>query len=116
MRKDIKQKAKTKGSNSYKKAGTLHSKEWQAIKEREFGFMHMLAAEVVSKYPNLVVEDLRIMNIVKDLSLARRVLEQNWGTFKRLLGYKAESAGSRVIIVSPRNTSRGFRGCGLDQW
>ena len=111
-RKGSKQKAKTKGSNSYKKARALYSKECQTVKERELGFMHMLTSAIVSKHPNLVIEDLRITNMVKNHSLARRILEQSWGTFKRLLEYKAESAGGQVITVSPRNTSRACSDCG----
>ena len=111
-RKGSKQKAKTKGSNSYKKARALYSKECQTVKERELGFMHMLTSAIVSKYPNLVIEDLQITNMVKNHKLARRILEQNWGTFKRLLEYKAESAGGQVVTVSPRNTSRACSDCG----
>ena len=47
--------------------------------------MHMLTSEIVSKYPNLVIKDLRITNMVKNHKLARHKLEQSWGTFKRLL-------------------------------
>ena len=110
-RKGSKQKTKTKGSNSYKKAIKLHSKECQSVKERELGLMHMLTSAIVSKYPNLVIEDLRITNMVKNKKLARRKFEQSWGTFKRLLEYKAVSAGGQVISVSPRNTSRACSDC-----
>ena len=92
-RKGSKQKTKTKGSNSYKKALKLHSKECQTVKERELSFMHMHTSAIVSKYPNLVIEELRITNMVKNKKLARRKLEPSWGTFKRLLEYKAVSAG-----------------------
>ena len=104
--------SKQKWSNSYKKALRSHSKECQTVKERELGFMHMLTSAIVSKHPNLVIEDLRITNMVKNHSLARRILEQSWGTFKRLLEYKAESAGGQVVTVSPRNTSRACSDCG----
>ena len=111
-RKGSKQKAKTKWSNSYKKALRSYSKECQTVKERELGFMHMLTSAIVSKHPNLVIEDLQITNMVKNHKLARRILEQSWGTFKRLLEYKAESAGGQVVTVSPRNTSRACSDCG----
>ena len=111
-RKGCKQKANTKWSNSYKKALKLHSKECQAVKERELGFMHMLTSAIVSKYPNLIIEDLRITNMVKNKNLARSILEQSWGTFKKLLEYKAVSASGHVITVSPRNTRRTCSDCG----
>ena len=88
-----KQKAKTKWSNSYKKASALYSKECKTVKECELVFMHTLTSAIVSKHPNLVTEDLRITKMVKNKKLTRRILEQNWGTFKRLLDYKAVSAG-----------------------
>ena len=58
--------SKQKWSNSYKKPLKLHSKECQTVKERVLGYIHMLTSEIVSKYPNLVIEDLRITNMVKN--------------------------------------------------
>ena len=72
----------------------------------------MLTSAIVSKYPNLVIEDLRITNMVQNKKLARRILEQSWGTFRKLLEYKAVSASGHVISVSPRNTSGACSDCG----
>ena len=61
----------------------------QTVKERELSSMHMLTSQIVSKNSNLVIENLRIMNMVKNRKLERSISEQNWGIYKRLLDYKA---------------------------
>ena len=50
--------------------------------------------------------------MVKNHKLARSILEQKWGTFIRMLEYKAERAGGRVVKVNPANTSKTCSGCG----
>ena len=51
------------------------------------------------------VEDLNILNMVRNRRLAPGISEQNWGTFVRLLTYKAEEAGGWVRKVPPHHTS-----------
>ena len=50
--------------------------------------------------------------MVKNHKLARSILEQKWGTFIRILEYKAERAGGRVVKVNPVNTSKTCSCCG----
>ena len=49
--------------------------------------------------------------MVKNHKLARSLLEQKWGTFIRMLEYKAERAGGRVVKVNSANTSRTCSSC-----
>ncbi|MCE4623367.1 MAG: transposase, partial [Caldisphaeraceae archaeon] len=52
---------------------------------------------------------LSIRNMVKvGNKLAQHILDASWGKFLRMLSYKAESAGKRVIKVNPRGTSEGL--------
>ena len=105
-------KAKRWGSRGYRSARLLFAKECQTLRERELGFLHWLTSKIIKDHPNLVVEQLQILNMVKNHKLARSILEQKWGTFVRMLEYKAERAGGRVVKVNPANTSKTCYGCG----
>ncbi len=111
-RQRILSKAK-KGSNSRKKKRMAYAKEWQRVRERERGSLHELTAELVKQSNTFCVENLNVLNMVKNHRLARSILEANWGTFLELLTYKAESAGGRVVKVDPKDTSQICSGCGL---
>ena len=101
-----------KGSNNRRKKRLALAKEWQRVRERERGSLHELTAELVKQSNTFYVENLNVLNMVKNHRLARSILEANWGTFLELLTYKAESAGGRVVNVDPKDTSQLCSGCG----
>ena len=68
--------------------------------------LHWLTSKIIKERPNLVVEQLQILNMVMNHELAWSILDQRRGTFIRKLECKAESAGGRVVKVNPANTSK----------
>ena len=105
-------KAKRWNSGGYRSALSLFSKEGQTLREQELGFLHWLTSKIIKDHPDLLVEQLQILKMVKNHKLARSILEQKWETFIRMLDYKAERAGGRVVKVNPANTSKTCSGCG----
>jgi putative transposase len=61
----------------------------------------------------LVLEDLRIRNMVRNHHLAKSILDRGWSYLLNRLSRKAEEAARQVILVDPRNTSRRCSGCGV---
>jgi putative transposase len=53
-----------------------------------------------------VFEDLNITNMQKNHHLAKSIADAAWSMFITITESKAEDAGSRVILVNPRNTSQ----------
>ena len=105
-------KRKTFRSKTYLKAQKALQKEKQRVKEMERGFLHEVTTAIVKENPNIAVEKLTILNMVKNSRLSRIILEQSWGLFVRMLEYKAERAGGRVVKVNPKNTSKACSVCG----
>ena len=101
-----------KGSNNRKKKRLALAKEWQRVREREHGKLHELTADLVKQSNTFYVEDLKVLNMVKNHKLARSILEANWGNFVNMLTYKAESAGGKVEKVDPKYTSQICSECG----
>ena len=103
----------TRGSNNRRKRVLAVRKEWQRVAEQERGYLHELTATLVRDVSaRWFVEDLEIGNLVKNHSLARSIMEQQWGRFVQLLTYKAESASGWVQRVDPRGTSQRCSACG----
>ena len=103
-----------KGSKSRNKKRYLLAKAWQRVAERERGYLHEAARQLVNEQSSkFYVEDLEINNMVKNHKLAKSIHEQMWGTFVGLLTHKAENAGGFVKKVNPRNTSQRCSNCGM---
>lgn len=58
-----------------------------------------------------MVEDLTISNMIRNKYLARSISDASWGLFISYLQYKAENAGTQLIKVDPRNTSKLCSNC-----
>lgn len=74
--------------------------------------LHRGSREVVTRYPNIVLEGYKDTKLVKNKRLSRRISEKGWGIRKRMLTYKSEETGGKVVLVSPRDTSKAFSRCG----
>lgn len=101
-----------KGSNNRNKKRLALAKEWQRVRERERAKLHEETATLVKQCNTFYVENLNVLNLVKNHRLARSILEANWGTFLEMLTYKAESAGGKVEKVDPKDTSQLCSCCG----
>jgi putative transposase len=51
-------------------------------------------------------------NVAQKSGLNKAILDQGWGTFRRLLEYKQRWRGGEVIAVNPRYTSQTCPECG----
>ena len=117
-RKEIKRKQRIlvkakKDSNNREKKRLSLVKEWQRVREREKGTLHETTAGLIKDYSSkFVVEDLKIQNMLKNKKLSRSIIEQQWGTFVKMLAYKAERAGGWLSKVDPKNTTQRCSGCG----
>lgn len=103
------------------------------IANRRKDFHHKQARVLVARYDLLVVEDLRIANMLRRAKpkhdpdtpgqflpngaraksgLNRSISDAGWGQFVSILRAKAEDAGRTWIEVNPRHTSDGCECCG----
>ena len=107
-----------KGSNGRKKKVLALSKEWQRVRERNKGYLHELTTSLIKNQTSkFYVQDLKVKNMTatggsRKTGLNRSILDQTWGDFNEMLGYKAESAGGFVCKVSPKLTSQTCSNCG----
>jgi putative transposase len=97
---------KKKGSANRRKAILKLNRAYEKLTNQRDDFLHKLSTFYVKSYGMIVVEDLRIENMVRNHSYAQSILDAGWGRFFGMLSYKAESAGRMPLKVNPAYTSQ----------
>jgi putative transposase len=126
------QRARRDGKNREAKRETVAARHRKIANQRK-DFHHKQARELVARYDLIVVEDLKVANMLRrakpvpdpdnpgmflpngaraKTGLNRSISDAGWGQFVSILRAKAEDAGRACIEVDPRHTSDGCERCG----
>jgi putative transposase len=124
---------KQRGSNNRGKARATVAARHRKLANQRRNFHHQVARDLVADYGLLVVEDLKIDNMVRrppprpdpvqpggflpnraaaKAGLNRSIHDAGWAQFVSILRAKAEEAGRVVIGVDARHTSDRCEACG----
>ena len=90
------------------------AKAQRKVANKRHDHLHKLTKKLVETYDVIVLEDLKIKNMLKNHKLAKAISNASWATFVRLLRYKCEWYGKLFILVPPHYTSRICHQCGWD--
>jgi putative transposase len=74
-------------------------------------FLHKLSYRLTNTYGVICVEDLKIKNMARNRHLAKSIHDAGWGMFRKLLSYKTERNGGRLVLVKPHYTSQNCSTC-----
>jgi putative transposase len=115
------------GSGNRRRLRRALAKEWRKVRNQRRDFHHKTARGLVDTCDALALEQLRVVamtaaaagsvehpgrNVAAKAGLNRSILDAGWGQFTSILVAKAESAGRRVVLVSPAFTSIDCHTCG----
>ncbi len=101
-----------KASPERKKAIRVVRRVHERIANKRYDFVHQLSRVLVNKYGLIAFEDLNIKGMVKNHCLAKSISDASWNMLFTVTKYKAESAGTTVIMVNPANTTKMCSRCG----
>ena len=102
-----------KGTPQRGKALKVVQRIHERIANRRYDFAHQISNQLVVKYGLIAFEDLNIKNMIQNHHLAKSISDAAWRMLVTTTSCKAESAGSMVVLVDPRNTSQLCSRCGL---
>ncbi|MDY6992310.1 MAG: RNA-guided endonuclease TnpB family protein [Pseudomonadota bacterium] len=88
---------KKKGSSNARKASMKLARLHRRIVNIRTDALHKLTTMLVLNYHRIGIEDLNVKGMVKNHNLARSILDQSFGAFRRQLEYKADWYGAKVI-------------------
>jgi len=124
---------KKRGSNNRQAARETLAACHRKVANRRRDFHHKTARAFVESYDVIVIEDLKVANMVHrpkprpdpdipgaflangraaKAGLNRSIYDAGWTQFRSILAAKAEEAGRQLIDVDPRHTSDRCEACG----
>jgi putative transposase len=91
---------KQKGSNNRNKARIKVAKQYERITNIRSNFHHQVSRKLVNENQVIVLEDLKVSNMVKNRKLSRAINEQGWYQFRSFLEYKCNWYGRKLIVIN----------------
>jgi putative transposase len=90
---------KQKESKNREKARVKLAKTHRKIRLKRKDIIQQATTKLVRNYDVLVIEDLSVSNMVKNRKLALAISEIGWGIFRKILKYKCEMYGKKLIVA-----------------
>ena len=119
---------KVKFSANWKQQKATITRLHQKIAEIRKTVLHQVSTIISQNHAVVVLEDLKVRNMTASArgtvahpgrnlrpkaGLNKAILDQGWGLFKQMLGYKLQWAGGMLLLVDPAYTSQGCAVCGV---
>ena len=114
-----KRQRRDKYTKNRQKAVTKLQEAWAGVNNQNIDFIQKETTKMVNSgnYKSFKMEALKPQNMMKNHKLARSIGEASWSKFRQILSYKAESAGMRVNLVDPTDTTQECSNChNIKKW
>lgn len=104
---------KVKGSRGFENQKLKVAKTHEKIANCRADYLHKCCISIVRRYDIICIEDLNVKGMERNNRLAKSIADASWGTFVRLLKYKADWNGKRVVKIDRYfPSSQTCNGCG----
>jgi len=108
-----------KGSLERSKKRQIVSRIHEHTANKRSDFAHKVSRQLANTYGTICFEDLNIKQMIEQKTqvfgnkLNKSIADVAWNQLVQFTTYKAESAGRRVVLVDPRNTSKRCSRCNI---
>ncbi|MEY8348256.1 transposase [Bacillus cereus] len=88
-------------SQNYEKQVKEYQKVTTKAKNQRKDFLHKKSNQITNDYHAIVVEDLNLNNLAQCLRLGKKLHDNGFGMFRKMLQYKSKKKGKHYIIADP---------------
>jgi putative transposase len=104
---------KVKGSKNRAKQRVRVALAHEKIRNQRTDFLHKLSTGIIRENQAIALEDLNVVGMQQNRSLARSVSDASWSEFVRQLEYKASWHGKTVLRIGRFDPSSKLCTCGV---
>jgi len=90
---------KQKFSQNFRKASLRLARLHRRVRNIRWDFLHKVTTWLAKTKPVIVVEDLNVRGMSQNGHLSQAIYDASWGMFRRMLEYKCQWYGARLIVV-----------------
>jgi transposase, IS605 OrfB family, central region len=93
---------KKKGSNNRNKMRLKVAKLHEKIANQRKDLLHKTSSKMINENQVIIMEDLRVKNMMQNHKLAKAISEVSWSMFRTMLDYKSQWYG-RTLVIAPKH-------------
>ena len=88
-----------KDCKNYQKQKQKVAKVHDKIKHQRLDYLHKVSHDIVKSHDYIVLETLKIKNLMKNHKLSKAIADVGWSMFINMLRYKSERSGKVVVQI-----------------